>query len=166
VGAAQGRREGVGSVLGGRTGEREQALHHALHLELRGRPLPDHGELYLPSGQLIHREASQPGGGNRDPTRLSEHQGGAGVDGDEDLLHHHGVRPMLFDHFAHTFVNRRQPDRQRRPPRRPHGAVRDVTHLGTTTFDDAVPRHDRARIDAENAHTRLEAEARRGARQL
>jgi hypothetical protein len=44
--------------------------------------------------------------------------------------------------------------------------VGDVAYVGTTTFDDAVPRHDRARINAEYAHTCLEAEARRGARQL
>jgi hypothetical protein len=67
--------------------QREQALHHRLHLLLGGVAVPDHRLLHLQRGVFRHRQPGEHRGADRGAARLAERERRLRVDVDEHLLH-------------------------------------------------------------------------------
>lgn len=85
--------------------EAEQQLDHLLHLVLVRAAIADDRPLDLRRRVLDHWNAGLHGGEHRHAARMSELQGGSGVDRVEDVLDRDAVRPVLREEPSDADVN-------------------------------------------------------------
>src|SRR5439155_13780529 len=139
-------------LRGRRRAHPEDGHHHALHLRLLGPAVAAHRLLH-PRGRVLSAlEAEGRGSEENDAARLADGERGTGVDADEGLLEHDGVRAEVLDQFGDAVEDRLEPQlgtalRWCFPP-----AVVDRLEAASAFVDDAVPARCRTRIDAENPH--------------
>src|SRR5882672_1366412 len=149
VRVADGAGERVGGVRSGRALQRQQPLHHLLHLLLGGVAVPDHRLLHLQRGVLGDRQAGEHRGADRGAARLAERKGRLRVGVDEYLLDRDHCRGMLGDHAVQPLEDHLQPHRELARAGL-DAAAGDVTQVVAARFDHAEARYLQARVDAEN----------------
>ena len=93
-------RKRIGRIGRGDAVEREQALHHQLHLALVGLAKADDRLLDPQRGVLVHDQALADRRADRRAARLTEQQGRLGIHVDEHLLDRRHMRPRVADHVA------------------------------------------------------------------
>jgi hypothetical protein len=81
----------IGGVRPRQARQREQPLHHGLHLRLGRQAVAHHGLLHLQRGVLGHGEIGRHQRGQRRTARLAQQQRALRVDVDEHDLHRRAV---------------------------------------------------------------------------
>ena len=123
---------------------------HVLHLNLGSFAVTDHGLLNLQSGVFGNLDAPGDEAGNRCAARLSEQEGGLGVDVHEDDFDHRLIRPILADELPDPGMDRPQPFGEGFVGIRPNAAARNIQELAAGFLDDTEPRDTQPRIDTQD----------------
>src|SRR5215467_757550 len=135
-------------------GQREDHLHHPLHLRLFGAAVAADRLLHA-GGRVFATDHSRVGGRDEhDAACLPDGECDAGVCADERLLECHRIRRVLGNECRHRVVDRFQTeDRVLSGGRRP-AAVRHLPEAASAFLDDSVPASSSPRIDAYDLHER------------
>ncbi len=145
--------ERVGGVIGLRhLVEREDRLHHPLHLPLVGAAVAA-DRLLDPARRVL--DALDAGGRRGDEhraARLPDGERDAGVGADVRLLQGDGIRGVQADQLRHPLEDREQPPVHALPRRCSPPPVADGPEAPVAFVDDSVPASSRPWIDAENLH--------------
>ena len=151
VGMADGAGQRVGGIGGRGARQFEQADDHGLHLFLGSFTLPDHRLFDLQRSVFGHRQAGMHQCGDGGAARLSEQQGGLGIDVDENLFDGRLLRRVGGDDFADAGKQGGQTLGQTILFPRFDAAAGDVGKPGAGFLDDPVAGDAQAGVDAENA---------------
>ena len=139
---------GVGSL------EREDRLHHPLHLRLLGAAVAADRLLHAGRRVLGALDAGRRGGDEHGAARLPDGERGAGVGADEGLLQRDGIRRVLRNELRHPVEDRLQAELRALPRGRPPPPVVECPEAAAAFVDDPVPACSRPWIDAEDSHGR------------
>ncbi len=151
MGMADGDTEGVGGMVGRRhLGERQQHLHHLLHLQLAGPAVADHGLLDAERRVIGRIDAALGAGEHDNAARLPHGQRRPQIDAAEELLDGGGARLVFINDAQHALVYLPQPLVSRFPGRGGNGAVRHQPRLVDAMFDDAPAGDRRAGVKPKN----------------
>jgi hypothetical protein len=132
--------------------ERQDGLHHLLHLLLLGAAVAADGLLHARGRILSALDAGVRGRDHDGSARLSDGERDAGVGADEGLLERDGIRTVLLDERRDPVEDRLQAQlwalrRGGSPP-----PVVDGPEAPVSFVDDAEPARSRPWVDADDLH--------------
>jgi hypothetical protein len=130
----------------------EEQLHHLLHLRLLRAAVADHGALHFGGRVFSDVRAALHRGEHRHAARMPQLQRAPDVEGVEQVLDRHAIRPALGEKRRQAAVNLVQFVGERRGRRRGNGATEHNRETRTVGFDAAVAGARRPRIDPEHSH--------------
>jgi hypothetical protein len=130
--------------------ERQQALHHCLHLALVRLPEASHRLFDAQRGVFVHRETACDGSADRRAAGLPEQQCRLRIDVDEDFFHCRNVRPRGTDHFVECAQDGAETLVQF-AARHPDHAGGDTGQARALRFDHAIAGTVQARVDPKDA---------------
>ena len=130
-------RQGIGRITGRRAVERQQSLHHRLHLAFIGPAEADHSLLDAERSVFVNHEALRDGSANSSATRLPQQQRRLRIDVDENLFDRSHMRLRIADHVGKRPQNRAESLMQISRGNTDHTG-RHVGKLRSRGFDDAI----------------------------
>lgn len=157
----QGTGEGVGGIGRGQAGQLEHPLHHVADLVLGRAAVADHRLLDLQRRVFVDAEPATGQRRDRCAARLTQQQGRAGVDVDEDDLADGDLGPVLADQRDDAFMDPAQPFRQGAVAADDDAAGQVLQAAAGVLLDDPEAGTAQPRVDTDDPQARCRIRAGR-----